>query len=87
MPKNDRTRIDYMPGNAALDALALAGEMCPNIRPQALLDKLVITAVSALAHDRHHRRWEPPRLWGRDRDAWKLPPDLTPGRENIDTVK
>ena len=76
-----------MPGNAALDALALAGELFPNIRPQALLDKLVITAVSALAHDRNHKPWEPPRLWGRDRDAWKLPPSLTQGRENIDTVK
>jgi len=86
MPKNDRTRIDYMPGNAALDALALAGDMYPDTRPQALLDKLVITAVSALVHDRDHKRWEPPRLWGSDRDAWKLPPNLTQGRENIGTV-
>ena len=79
MPKQDRTRIDYMPGNAALDALELAGEMFPDIRPQqALLDKLVITAVSALAHDRVYKRWEPPRLWGRDRDAWKLPDELRP---------
>ena len=63
MPKTERTRIDYMPGNAALDALALAGEMFPDTRPQALLDKLVITAVSALAH----KHWRPPSLWGRDR--------------------
>lgn len=77
VPKNDRTRIDYMPGNAALDALALAGQMYPDTRPQALLDKLVITAVSALVHDRDHKRWEPPRLWGRDRDSWKLPKELT----------
>ena len=69
MPKNERTRIDYMPGDAALDALALAGEMLPDTRPQALLDKLVITAVSALVHDRQHKRWEPPRLWGKNRDA------------------
>lgn len=81
MPKKDRPRIDYMPGQAALGALALAGEMFPNVRPQALLDKLVITAVSALAHDRNHKRWEPPRLWGRDRDSWKLPPHLQPGKE------
>jgi hypothetical protein len=78
MPKSDRTRIDYMPGNAALDALALAGEMFPDTRPQALLDQLVITAVSALVHDQRHKRWEPPRLWGRDRDVWKLPPGLGP---------
>ena len=78
MPKQGRTRIDYMPGNAALDALALAGEMFPDMRPQALLDRLVITAVSALAHDRVHKRWEPPRLWGRDRDTWKLPEELRP---------
>ena len=75
MPKQERTRIDYMPGPAALDALALAGEMFPNMRPQALLDKLVITAVSALAH----KHWQPPSLWGRDRDAWKLPDELQPG--------
>ena len=59
----------------------------PDTRPQALLDKLVITAVSALVHDRDHKRWAPPRLWGQDRDAWKLPPDLTRDRENIDTVQ
>jgi hypothetical protein len=41
MPKNDRTRIDYMPGQAAFDALALAGEMFPNMRPQAVIDKPV----------------------------------------------
>lgn len=75
MPKKDRARIDYMPGNAALEALGLAGAMFPNARPQALLDKLVITAVSALAHE----HWKPPALWGRDRDAWKLPDELRPG--------
>ena len=75
MPKTDRTRIDYMPGAAALDALNLAAEMFPDARLQALLDMLVITAVSALAH----KHWQPPRLWGRDRDAWKLPTELKPG--------
>lgn len=75
MPKTDRTRIDYMPGPAALEALTLAETLLPNTRPQALLDKLVITAVSALAH----RHWQPPRLWGKDRDAWRLPDGLAPG--------
>ena len=74
MPKNDRTRIDYMPGSAAFDALGVAGAMFPNLRTQALIDKLVITAVSALAH----QHWRPPALWGRDRDAWKLPNELRP---------
>lgn len=72
MPKSDRTRIDYMPGNAALEALGLAGEMFPNMRPQAVLDKLVITGLCAL-------RWKPPALYGDDRDRWKLPDELRPG--------
>lgn len=66
MPKQDRTRIDYMPGQAALDALGLAAEMFPDMRPQALIDKLVITGLVAL-------HWEPPRLYGHNRDAWRLP--------------
>ena len=74
MPKKERARIDYMPGSAALDALAIAGELFPDTRPQALLDKLVITAVSALAH----KHWRPPYLNGRDRDGWRLPDDLRP---------
>ncbi len=81
MPKNERTRIDYMPGNAALDALALAGEMFPDTRPQALLYMLVITAVSALVHDRDHKRWEPPRSWGHNRHPCSLPPGMAQGRE------
>ena len=48
MPKKDRTRIDYVPGKAAFDALALASDMFPNMRPQALIDKLVITGLVAL---------------------------------------
>ena len=74
MPKKDRARIDYMPGSAAFDALGVAGAKFPSLRPQALLDKLVITAVSALAY----QHWQPPALWGHDRDAWKLPADLMP---------
>lgn len=72
MPKTDRTRIDYMPGAAALEALAVAVNMFPEARPQALLDRLVITAVSALAH----RHWQAPRLQGKDRDAWVLPAEI-----------
>ena len=76
MPKIDRTRIDYMPGGAALDALALAQAMYPKLRTQALLDRLLITAVSALHHAMHHRPWQAPGMWGNDRDRWKLPDSL-----------
>ena len=75
MSKSERTRIDYMPGAAALEALDVAAAMFPDTRQQALLDKLVITAVSALAH----KHWHAPHLGGRDRDRWKLPDDLRPG--------
>lgn len=74
MPKCERNRIDYMPGAAALEALAIAGRLFPDTRPQALLDKLVITAVSALAH----KHWRAPHLYGSNRDRWKLPDELRP---------
>ena len=69
MPKNDRTRIDYMPGSAAFEALGLAAEMFPNMRAQALIDKLVITGLCAL-------HWKAPALYGADRDNWTLPREL-----------
>ena len=71
MPKCERTRIDYMPGPAALEALDLAAAMFPD-RPQALIDRLVICGLSALMH----RHWHPPYLGGKDRDKWRLPDDL-----------
>jgi hypothetical protein len=52
--------------------------MFPDTRPQALLDRLVITAVSALAQV----HWHAPYLGGRNRDRWKLPDDLRPGNRN-----
>jgi hypothetical protein len=69
MAKKVRTRIDYMPGKAAIDALALAAERFPNARPQALIDRLVITGLCAL----NWKLPELPKLWGNDRDRWKLP--------------
>ena len=67
--------VDFGVGAAALAALDLAAGMFPYLRHQALLDKLVITAVSALAH----KHWHAPYLGGgRDRDRWKLPDDLRP---------
>ena len=72
MPRTSRTRIDYMPSQAALEALSLAAERFPELRPQALIDRLVICGLSALMH----RPWRPPPLYGKDRDAWRLPDDL-----------
>jgi hypothetical protein len=72
MAKKNRARIDYMPGLAAFDALGLASEMFPNLRPQALIDRLVITGLCAL-------HWKAPALYGADRDRWKLPDELRPG--------
>ena len=71
MPKVDRVRVDYMPCPAAVEALTIAQAHYPETRTQALIDKLVITGLSALAHG----HWKPPSLWGK-RDDWRLPDDL-----------
>jgi hypothetical protein len=73
MRRPNRTRIDYVPGDAALAALRIARKRYPNYRTQALIDRLVICGLSALewAH------WTPPALFGRNRERWKLPPRLT----------
>jgi hypothetical protein len=80
MPKKDRARIDYMPGSAAVDALAVAAVMFPNMRPQAVIDKLVITGLCAL-------RWKAPTLYGDDRDRWKLPDELRPVNDSALAAK
>ena len=73
MPKTAaRARIDWAPGPAAQAALVLAAERFPELRPQALIDRLVICGLSALMH----RPWRPPPLYGKDRDKWRLPDDL-----------
>ena len=72
MSKANRVRVDYVPGPAALEALQAAQELHPKDNTQALLDRLVITGLSALVHG----RWEPPRLFGRDREQWRLPEEL-----------
>ena len=77
MPKKDRARIDYMPGQAAFDALTLASEKYPNMRPQALIDKLLITGLCAL-------HWKPPSLYGADRDRWQLPEQFRKVQEGAD---
>jgi len=71
MPKSDRVRVDYMPGAAALQALQAAQDLYPKANTQALIDRMVITGLSALVHG----KWQPPCLWGH-RDRWTLPDDL-----------
>ena len=58
-----------MPTLAALEAAQVLHTDC---NTQALIDRLVITGLSALVHG----HWEPPRLYGRDRELWKLPEGL-----------
>lgn len=73
-----RVRVDYMPGRAAVEALQAAQGLYPSSNTQALIDRLVITGLSALVQG----HWKPPPLYGRDRDAWKLPDDLRKGPGN-----
>lgn len=72
MPKTDRVRVDYMPCPAAVAALDAAQFLYPDSSTQALIDRLVITGLSALVQG----HWQPPRLWGK-RERWKLPPNLS----------
>ena len=60
-------RIDYTPGKAAAHALRWAEEERPDINAQAVLDWLVITAVSAIQHG----PWHPPTLRGTNRHRWR----------------
>ena len=76
MPKTDRVRVDYMPGAAALQALQAAQELYPKANTQALIDRMVITGLSALVHNKWQPNWQPPSLWGH-RDLWKLPDNLS----------
>lgn len=60
-----------MPGPAAVEALRIAQEMFPKAACQALIDRMVITGLSALVH----REWRAPLLYGH-RDRWRLPENL-----------
>lgn len=71
MPRTTRQRVDWMPGAAAQQALLVAADKWPDLNTQAIIDKLVICGLSALL-----QRWEPPSLYGRDRDRWRLPRNL-----------
>jgi hypothetical protein len=65
-------RIDYTPGTAAEHALQQAEASRPGMNVQAVLDWLVITAVSAIQHG----PWQPPSLHGKNRHRWRLPPAM-----------
>lgn len=67
-----RRRIDWMPGLAAAEALEIAEAMWPRLRRQEVIDRLVITGLSALKHE----PWQPPHFVGFDRDAWQLPGNI-----------
>ena len=43
MPKTDRVRVDYMPCQAATEALQAAQALYPKANTQALIDRMVIT--------------------------------------------
>lgn len=73
MPSNcTKPRIEWVPGPAARDALALAEDLFPGMGRQSVIDRLVITGLSAYVT----RPWQPPALAGRARHRWKLPEDL-----------
>lgn len=47
-PKTDRSRVDYMPCPAAVAALEAVQTLYPKSSTQDLIDRLVITGLSAL---------------------------------------
>ncbi len=58
-----------MPGTAALEALAQAQRLRPDLQQQALIDYLVVNGAWLL-------QFGPPRLLGLNRDRWRLPPGM-----------
>jgi hypothetical protein len=69
MPKTDRVRVDYMPCEAAIEALQAAWKHYPRDNTQALIDWLVITGLAAM-------HWKAPKLYDDNRNRWKLPDEL-----------
>ena len=61
-----------MPSKAGAQALADLQEIRYDLGRQAVIDFAIITALSAL----RHQGWTPPVPFGRNRDVWRLPPDL-----------
>lgn len=69
---SSKNRVDWMPGPAALRALGIAEEMWTGLRRQDVIDRLVLTGLSAVLHE----PWREPVLQGRSRYRWELPSDL-----------
>lgn len=65
-------RVDWCPGPAALEALAIGEDLCPGRSRQNLIDLLVITGVSALSAS----PWRPPTFPAASRYRWTLPADV-----------
>lgn len=73
MPSNcTKQRIDWVPGPAALDALAIAEGLFPGQGRQSVIDRMLIMGVSAYLAN----HWQPPQFLGRSRHRWRLPADL-----------
>jgi hypothetical protein len=71
MPSSStRQRIDYTPGDAALEAIDVARTLLVGHGQQDVLDRLVILGLWAL------KRSPPPALLGNDRHRWTLPAEL-----------
>lgn len=60
------TRVDWMPGDAALQALEEIIRLRPGLNRQDAIDYAVITAASAL----RFRTWQPPQVVGKGRHRW-----------------
>ena len=67
-----RPAIEWIPSPAGEQALLIAQRLYPQLSRPALIEKLLITGLSAI----RHAPWTPPPLWGSDRMAWKLPVGL-----------
>jgi hypothetical protein len=62
-----KSRIDWVPGPAATRALQEAEQLFPRLKRQEVIDKLVISGLSALTYV----AWTPPQLSGRNRHRWR----------------
>ena len=67
-----KERIDYAPCPWAGSALEEMADRYPDLNVQALIDKLVITGASILAHE----AWTAPVMSGTNRAYWRRPKDF-----------
>lgn len=73
MPSNaTRQRIDWCPGDAAIQALECGEALFPTLNRQSVIDRLLIVGLAAYVGP----HWQPPALLGTSRDKWRLPPEL-----------